>query len=182
MTFPAGQLPPDVLKAIQSGRTIDAIKRLRKSTGLGLAEAKAVIDAHLRNQPPPVPTFGGGGAAANTPDGGRILPEAVLEALQRGDKNAAAQLLRERLGLSLKAAKKRIDSAGGTAAAPGGTGSVFDSRAQEMPHLDHRIVAPPPQVIQSRPGLAPGEVAHSNGAFWLFLALVVALVAYLAIF
>ena len=28
MTFPVGQLPPDVLKALASGRTIDAIKRL----------------------------------------------------------------------------------------------------------------------------------------------------------
>ena len=113
MTFPVGQLPPDVLKALESGRTIDAIKRLRKATGLGLAEAKAMIDAHTRSQPPPVPSLGGS-RAVNAPDGGRVLPEAVLEALQRGDKIAAARLLRERLGLSLNAAKKRIESAGAT--------------------------------------------------------------------
>ena len=182
MSFNAGQLPPDVLNAIQNGRTIDAIKRLRKATGLGLAEAKAVIDAHVRNQPPPLPTFSGtGSGAAKAPDGGRILPEAVLEALQRGDKNAAAQLLRERLGLSLKAAKKRLDSADTATGGPA-AGSVFDRDGEGVPHLDHRITAPPPQVIKNRPGLAPGEVAHSNGSFWIVLVLVAVLIAYLAIF
>ncbi len=73
MTFPVGQLPPDVLKALESGRTIDAIKRLRKATGLGLAEAKAVIDAHKRSQPPPVPSYGGA-SAVKAPDDGRVLP------------------------------------------------------------------------------------------------------------
>jgi ribosomal protein L7/L12 len=174
MTFPVGQLPPDVLKALESGRTIDAIKRLRKATGLGLAEAKAVIDAHRRSQPPPVPSLGGA-AGNNAPDGGRVLPEAVLEALQRGDKNEAARLLRERLGLSVNAAKKRIESAG----APG---SVFETGHPNVPHLDHRIDAPQPHLVQNRPDFAPGEVAHSNGAFWLVVALVFVLIVYLAAF
>jgi ribosomal protein L7/L12 len=174
MTFPVGHLPPDVLKALDSGRTIDAIKRLRKATGLGLAEAKAVIDAHKRNQPPPVPALAGTNAVA-APDGGRVLPEAVLEALQRGDKAAAVRLLRERLGLSLNAAKKRIESAGAT-------GSGFETASQQMPHLDHRIEAPPARLIQNRPDFAPGEVPHSNGAFWIVVALVFVLIAYLAAF
>ena len=37
-------LPPDVLEALQNGRTIDAIKRLRKHKNFGLAEAKAALD------------------------------------------------------------------------------------------------------------------------------------------
>ena len=174
MTFPVGQLPPDVLKALASGRTIDAIKRLRKATGLGLAEAKAVIDAHKRSQPPPVPSSGGA-SAVKAPDDGRVLPEAVLEALQRGDKTAAARLLRERLGLSLNAAKKRIESAGAS-------GSGFETAHPEQPHLDHRIEAPPHQLSPSRPDFTPGEVPHSNGAFYLVVTLVVVLIVYLIAF
>ena len=42
-------LPPDVLAALQQGKKIEAIKRLRKSSGLGLAETKAVVDAYLQS-------------------------------------------------------------------------------------------------------------------------------------
>lgn len=180
MTFPVGQLPPDVLKALEGGRTIDAIKRLRRATGLGLAEAKAVIDAHKRSQPPPVPSYGGA-SAVKAPDDGRVLPQAVLEALQRGDKTAAARLLRERLGLSLNAAKKRIESAG---AAGSGfeTGPGIQAGHQEQLHLDHRLEAPPPLLTPSRPDFTPGEVPHSNGAFWLVMALVFVLIVYLIAF
>ena len=38
-------LPPEVVEALKLGRPIEAIKRLRKSTGIGLAEAKAIVDA-----------------------------------------------------------------------------------------------------------------------------------------
>lgn len=42
-------LPPEVIAAIQAGRKIDAINRLREATGLGLADAKTVIDrAHAQ--------------------------------------------------------------------------------------------------------------------------------------
>jgi ribosomal protein L7/L12 len=162
MTFADGQLPPDVLKALESGRTIDAIKKLRKATGLGLAEAKSVIDAHVKRKP----TQASYGLPTEGPDAGRVLPDVVMDALQRGDKVAAVKLLRERLGIGLNAAKERIDAASGS---PG------------VPHLDHRIVGPTEQIVQSRPGLAPGEVPRSNGAFWLVLLLVAVLVGYLLI-
>ena len=51
-------LPPDVMAALAKGRKIEAIKLLRKSSGLGLAETKAVVDAFLRSQ--------GGAAPAHT--------------------------------------------------------------------------------------------------------------------
>lgn len=38
-------LPPDVMAALQRGNKIEAIKLLRKHTGLGLKEAKDQIDA-----------------------------------------------------------------------------------------------------------------------------------------
>src|SRR5437867_4473328 len=38
-------LPPDVVDALRKGNKIEAIKRLREATKIGLAEAKGVIDA-----------------------------------------------------------------------------------------------------------------------------------------
>ncbi len=38
------QLPADVIRAIEKGRKIEAIKILREATGLGLANAKVLVD------------------------------------------------------------------------------------------------------------------------------------------
>jgi hypothetical protein len=45
MTDPANSLPPEVVEAWRRGNKIEAIKRLRKATGLGLVGAKAALDA-----------------------------------------------------------------------------------------------------------------------------------------
>jgi hypothetical protein len=37
-------LPPDVVDALRKGNKIEAIKRLRESTGVGLAEAKGAVE------------------------------------------------------------------------------------------------------------------------------------------
>ena len=169
-------LPPDVLEALQNGRTIDAIKRLRKHSNFGLAEAKAAIEAYARSR-------AGELAAANAPvveafkqDAGRVLPPAVLEALQRGDKIAAVKLLRERTGIGLKAARERIDQAGfQTSAFPDAPSS---GASAALPHFDHRIEAPRDQLAPRANGLAPGEVPRSNGAFWLVLLLLAVIAAY----
>jgi len=41
-------LPPEVIAALKRGNKIEAIKLLRAAMALGLAEAKAVVDAHDR--------------------------------------------------------------------------------------------------------------------------------------
>jgi hypothetical protein len=53
-------LPQNVLRAIQDGRKIEAIKLLREATGLGLANAKVLVDRAARQHaPPPVyPSMG----------------------------------------------------------------------------------------------------------------------------
>jgi ribosomal protein L7/L12 len=167
MAFPNTPLPPDVLEALSRGRTIDAIKRLRKATGLGLAEAKSAIEMHVRANPPAPGQARHGADGRGAPDLGRVLPEAVMEALQRGDKLGAIKVLRERTGLSLNAARERVEAAGGPVAA-------------SLPHVDHRIEAPRPQPVYLKPGLAPGEVPRSNASFWLVLLLAaVAIAGYL---
>ena len=55
---PTPELPPDVIDAIRANRKIDAIKRLRESTGLGLKEAKHAVETWSRANPqliPPAP-------------------------------------------------------------------------------------------------------------------------------
>ena len=52
-------LPPDVIQAVQKGQKIEAIKLLREATGLGLANAKVLVDrASLKYGRPKVyPSF-----------------------------------------------------------------------------------------------------------------------------
>ena len=44
-------LPPDVIEALRKGNKIEAIKRLREATKLGLAEAKGLVDQLERAKP-----------------------------------------------------------------------------------------------------------------------------------
>lgn len=42
---PPAPLPPEVAEALRQGNKVEAIKRLREQTGLGLKEAKDAIEA-----------------------------------------------------------------------------------------------------------------------------------------
>lgn len=46
------ELPPGVLRAIEQGKKIEAIKLLREATGLGLANAKVLVDRAWREHGP----------------------------------------------------------------------------------------------------------------------------------
>lgn len=46
------ELPPDVIRAIEQGRKIEAIKLLQEATGLGLANAKVLVDKAARHRGP----------------------------------------------------------------------------------------------------------------------------------
>jgi ribosomal protein L7/L12 len=94
-----GSLPANVLEAIRRGDSIEAIKLLRASSGLGLKEAKDIVDQHSSGNPTPIVS-----AAPAGP-----LPPDVLEALRRGNKIEAIKLLRERTGLGLKEAKDAVE-------------------------------------------------------------------------
>jgi ribosomal protein L7/L12 len=100
MAFSSKPLPADVVDALQRGNTIGAIKLLRASTGLGLKEAKDVIDGYLQGSSRLLPSQA---PAAS-------LPAAAASALQQGNKIEAIRLLREQTGLGLKEAKNAIDA------------------------------------------------------------------------
>ncbi len=53
------ELPPEVIDAIREGRRIEAIKVLREAKGLGLANAKVLVDRAWRTHGPekPVQSF-----------------------------------------------------------------------------------------------------------------------------
>lgn len=69
------QLPTEVLDAIREGRKVEAIKVLREKTGLGLANAKVLVDQAWRDHGParPIPSF------ADQPSGrGRLAVSLIL--------------------------------------------------------------------------------------------------------
>ena len=49
------RLPPNVVEALQQGRKVEAILRLRKRQGLDLADAKAKVEAYLKEYPHMMP-------------------------------------------------------------------------------------------------------------------------------
>jgi hypothetical protein len=59
------ELPQVVLRAIRDGRKIEAIKLLREATGIGLANAKVLVDRAARQQAP-----GSGYPAVGSTDNG----------------------------------------------------------------------------------------------------------------
>jgi ribosomal protein L7/L12 len=88
-----------VLAALRLGKTIEAIRLLRESSGLGLKEAKDAIDHHLRGNP----------RTAHAPAKVATLPAVVADAMRKGNKVEAIRLLRESTGLGLKEAKSAVE-------------------------------------------------------------------------
>lgn len=101
MPMPDRPLPPQVQAAVSAGRLVEAIKLLREATGLGLKEAKDLIDAHAQGRALEAP-------ASQAATG---LPPQVMQALLAGHKIEAIRLLREQTGLGLKEAKEAVEAA-----------------------------------------------------------------------
>lgn len=68
------QLPTEVVRAIEDGRKVEAIKKLREATGLGLANAKVLVDRVYRTRGPKKPIYS---AADPKPPIGRWLASVV---------------------------------------------------------------------------------------------------------
>lgn len=96
-------LPPEVVSAIESGQTIEAVKLLREKTGLGLTEAKEAVDAYVRRQKAP------GASSVSEPSQAPDVPAEVMQALRNGNRIEAVRLVREHRGLSLREAKLYVD-------------------------------------------------------------------------
>lgn len=68
------QLPAAVIRAIEQGRKIEAIKILREETDLGLANAKVLVDRAHRTHGPQKPAPG----AISEESGGAKLVKSVF--------------------------------------------------------------------------------------------------------
>jgi ribosomal protein L7/L12 len=100
-------LPANVLEALSRGNALEAIKRLREAKGLGLAEAKHVVDAY-RRQGKAAPARPEAPASVGIAD--TAMPPAAIDALERGNKIEAVRLVREHAGIGLKQAKDAVDA------------------------------------------------------------------------
>jgi ribosomal protein L7/L12 len=105
----------EVRRWVAAGEKIQAIKRWRELTGLGLAESKAAVDALFAQGLPAllqsVPQ--GHGSLPPPTSRGQPSPELVLEARQlvaTGKKIEAIKRWREATGLGLKEAKDAVEA------------------------------------------------------------------------
>ncbi len=69
------QLPAAVIRAIEQGRKIEAIKILREETGLGLANAKVLVDRAHRTHGPQKPAPG---AISEESGGAKLVKSAFV--------------------------------------------------------------------------------------------------------
>jgi ribosomal protein L7/L12 len=107
------ELPADAVRALHSGRLIEAIKIVRDRTGMDLKSAKEAVERHAaRMDEGDEDTVGGRNApdAAMQDRGFASMPSAALKALAQGNKIEAIRLTREATGLSLAAAKRLVDN------------------------------------------------------------------------
>ncbi len=99
---------------------MEAIQLLRNSAGIGLKEAKAIVDMQGGRVPRgPASASRPMAAAMSAPVFSTGLPVRVIEALQRGEKIQAIRLMREITGVGFKEAKDAVE-ASPHAAARGG--------------------------------------------------------------
>lgn len=88
----------ELTKLLGSGQKIPAIAAFRRRTGVGLAEAKAAIEALERDHEFEF--------AADNPD----LEWEIMRGLERGEKIGAIRLFREKTGAGLKEAKEAVEA------------------------------------------------------------------------
>lgn len=100
-------LPAEALVALSRGQLIEAIKIVRAATGLGLKEAKDLVERHRDAQTPARDEAMRAKLGGVARKHGMKLPEAALTAIERGDLKTALNLVRQ--------AKESAPHAAGTA-------------------------------------------------------------------
>jgi ribosomal protein L7/L12 len=126
----------EVLALLVMGRKIDAIKLLRERTGLGLAEAKNLVEAVERGEPTPPRSV----SPPHAPAAGDDADLAAL--LAQGRKIEAIKLYRERTGVGLAEAKAAVEAlqpgqAPPSAPVPAAPAATVD----DLIRADHKIAA-----------------------------------------
>jgi ribosomal protein L7/L12 len=100
-------LPAEAIAALSRGQLIEAIKIVRAATGLGLKEAKDLVEQYRDGQAPVRDEAMRAKFEAMAGKHGVKLPEEAFAAMERGDLKAAMNLVRQ--------AKESAPHAAGTA-------------------------------------------------------------------
>jgi len=100
-------LPAEALAALSRGQLIEAIKIVRAASGLGLKEAKDLVERYRDEQTPVRDEAMRAKLEGIARKHGMQLPEGAVTAMERGDLKAALNLLRQ--------AKESAPHAAGTA-------------------------------------------------------------------
>ncbi len=94
----------EVLRLIQAGQKINAIKAYREITGTGLKEAKEAVDRMATGANEPLPQTP---SVQSRPD--LVDPEKLQRLIREGHKIEAIKYLREQRGIGLREAKDATD-------------------------------------------------------------------------
>lgn len=105
-------LPDHVAQLISKGRLVEAIRELREQRGLGLKEAKALVE-RMGSMRAPQPQVQEPMRAAPP------LPPEVAHSLYAGNRMEAIRLYRQRTRVGLKEAKDAVDSLAQQLGSPG---------------------------------------------------------------
>lgn len=92
---PVDGLPAEAIAALSRGQLIEAIKIVRAATGLGLKEAKDLVEQYRDGQAPVRDEAMRAKLEGIARKHGMKLPEAALVAVERGDLKAALNLVRQ---------------------------------------------------------------------------------------
>ena len=92
-------LMADLQALLAEGRKIEAVKRFREATGVGLAEAKAAVEALERGE-----------SLLTKKDVDSVLETEIVSLLEGDKKLEAVKLYRERTGTGLKEAKDAVEA------------------------------------------------------------------------
>ncbi|MEO6172844.1 MAG: ribosomal protein L7/L12 [Arenimonas sp.] len=101
MDFSNSQLSIAAMAAAERGDLIEAVKIVRTDTGLGLKEAKDVVDAYVSGNPAHAAEF----EAVHSD-----MPSEAIEAIAAGNVIEAIKIVREKNRLGLKEAKDFVDA------------------------------------------------------------------------
>lgn len=124
------RLPAAALEALQQGRTLDAVRILRQTSGLGLKEAHDLVERHRRQVAATPASMADVDEDTPPPEGGFVFPPEAANAIARGDVvQAIGHLRRANPAFDLKTARAAIDDLRG--ARPGTKAAM--PKAQRIP-------------------------------------------------
>ncbi|MCA9060135.1 MAG: ribosomal protein L7/L12 [Planctomycetaceae bacterium] len=98
-------LEREIQQLLQSGQKIEAVKRVRESTGMGLAEAKAAVEAIQEGRTPTLPVR----ADVDLEE----VERQVVGLLERGSAMEAIKVYRQQTNVGLKDARDAVEQLAG---------------------------------------------------------------------